>query len=92
MFEITPGVVTLDVPDGVVVCPALGVKLILRPGVPEKENSKSTLLSTIDHLKKDTYFSNNQIKYLITCLLFFVIANITFCFKVRQSNLKNNIT
>ena len=59
MFEITPGVVTPDVPDGVVVCPALGVELILRPGVPEKENSKSTLLSTSNHLKEDTHFRNN---------------------------------
>ena len=92
MFEITAGVVTPDVPDGVVDCPALGVELILRPGEPVKENSKSTLLSTSDYLKEDTHFRNNQIKYLITCLLFFVIANITFCFKVRQLNLKNNIT
>ena len=34
IFVVTPGVVTPDVPDGVLVCLALGVGLTIRPGEP----------------------------------------------------------
>ena len=37
MFVVTPGVVTPDVPDGVLVCLALGVGLTIRPGEPYNE-------------------------------------------------------
>ena len=34
ILVVTPGVVTPDVPDGVLVCLALGVGLTIRPGEP----------------------------------------------------------
>ena len=37
IFVVTPGVVTPGVPDGVLVCLALGVGLTILPGEPFKE-------------------------------------------------------
>ena len=37
IFVVTPGVAAPDVPDGVLVCFALGVGLTIRPGEPKKE-------------------------------------------------------